>query len=436
MGLTVSSTGTGSPDGVLRLREGDILLALAGNPNVGKSTLFNRLTGLRQHTGNWPGKTVGSAFGYFTYQNQGYTLADTPGAYSIAARSAEEELARDFICFGGAEAVAVVCDASCPERSLILALQILQLRGDVILCLNLVDEARKKGIETDAEKLAALTGVPVVPMSAASGEGVEDFLAALKTRAPAAPRELTLPDAVHAAAAPLTALLEKRSLPLPAGWLALRLLEGEESLLASLQENLGLDPETDETLAAAIDTGRAALAQAGLSPAALGDLCAAATAQDAERLCRACVQKREKRAAARDRRIDRVLTHRILGVPLMLALLALTLWLTISGANAPSALLQRGLQNLGGLLGRALNALGAPEFLRGALIDGVYTTLAWVVSVMLPPMAIFFPLFTLLEDVGYLPRVAFNLDGCFKKCGACGKQALTMCCGAHLDAQR
>ena len=432
MGLTASSVGRNTADAVLRLKRGDRLLALAGNPNVGKSTLFNRLTGLRQHTGNWPGKTVGSAYGSFPLSGRRVVLADTPGAYSLAARSAEEALTRDFVCFGGAEAVLVVCDALCPERSLILALQILELTGSVLICMNLTDEAEKKGVFTDFEALSLCLGTPVLGLSARSGAGVEALLHALERPLSGAPRPLPLPETAEAALRPLTALLETRGLPLPSRWLALRLLEGDPGMLQALREHLGLDPETDEALRTALDAARAALRENGLTPEGLGDLCAEAAAREAEALCRKAVRRRESSPGAE--KLDRVLTHPVGGLLAMTALLAVCLWLTVTGANLPSELLSRGLTALGALLGRGLDALGAPPFLRGALLDGVYTTVAWVTAVMLPPMAIFFPLFTLLEDAGFLPRLAFDLDGAFEKSGACGKQALTMCMGLGCNA--
>ncbi|MBR4058045.1 MAG: ferrous iron transport protein B [Oscillospiraceae bacterium] len=415
-------------------REGETLLALAGNPNVGKSTLFNRLTGLHQHTGNWPGKTVDSACGRFSHAGRRYLLMDTPGAYSLAARSDEEVLTRDFLCFGAPEAVIVVCDATCAERSLILALQILEITGNVIICMNLCDEAEKKGIFPNTDRLSAKLGVPVVPMSAARGRGVDAFLHAVDNLTPGPPRPISLPAAVETACAPLVSLLESREIPLPPRWITLRLLEGDADTLAALQKQLGVSPEEDAALASALQLSREILHIHDLDAARLSDLCAASAAAEAEALCRECVRKSPSRAALRDRRIDRVLTHPVWGIPVMLALLALVLWLTISGANYPSALLSRGFSWLGTLLRDVFASLHAPPWLTGALLDGVYTTVAWVVAVMLPPMAIFFPLFTILEDLGYLPRMAFNLDGSFKRSSACGKQALTMCMGLGCNA--
>ena len=435
MGLTKSSTGRGLTGAdVLQRRAGDTLIALAGNPNVGKSTLFNLITGMHQHTGNWPGKTVGSAFGYCTYHAQDYTFADIPGAYSLAARSAEEEVARDFICFGGADAVVVVCDALCLRRNLNLALQTLEITGSVVLCVNLMDEAGKKGVQVDIEGLSRRLGIPVVSAAAGRGQGVEALFAALEGREPRPPLELEYGEAVEDALSPLRRVLEARQLPLPAGWLAIRLAEGDPSLLASLAVNLNLRPAEDPELGAALTQTRRDLAAAGLTPEDLGDISASRLVALAEEICGQVVSDNSAQARARDRKIDRVLTHRIWGYPVMIALLALVLWLTIAGANLPSALLSDGLFGLGDFLRETLAGWGVPALGLSILFDGVYRTVAWVVAVMLPPMAIFFPLFTLLEDLGYLPRVAFNLDGFFKKCSACGKQGLTMCMGLGCNA--
>ncbi|MGI5936262.1 MAG: ferrous iron transport protein B [Oscillospiraceae bacterium] len=410
------------------------LVALAGNPNVGKSTLFNRLTGMRQHTGNWPGKTVGIAYGHCTYKDKTYTIADIPGAYSLIALSADEEAARDFICYAGADAVLVVCDATCLRRNLNLVLQIMEITGNVIICVNLMDEAKRKGIRLDLPELSRRIGAPVAGLSAGRGEGIDELMEALYNLKP---RPLLLldygPD-VEYAISPLVEELEGRSLPFPARWLALRLAEKDASTMKSIEENLDIYPDTDPGLARAMEEAERRLRERDISQTQLSDMVAARLVEKALELCNGAVSPDDESFIKRDRKIDAILTHKVLGYPVMVALLALTLWLTISGANYPSELLGRGLFWLGNRLQALFSGWGVPHLIVDALFDGVWRTLVWVVSVMLPPMAIFFPLFTLLEDLGYLPRVAFNLDGFFKKCSACGKQALTMCMGFGCNA--
>ena len=429
MGLTRAATGAGAADigrAVRRERPDDRLIALAGNPNVGKSTVFNALTGLRQHTGNWPGKTVTTAQGRCERGGRGYVLVDLPGTYSLLARSAEEEVARDFLRSGGADGAVVVCDATCLERGLILALQVIGLMPRTVVCVNLLDEAERRGIRVDLEALSARLGVPVVGASAGRGEGLSELLDAVEetVSAPEPPRamEVRYPPAVEFAVSSLRPLLEGRlGGRLPARQAALRLLEGD----AALPEPM------DEPLSRAVEQARDGLRRAGVEPEGLGELCAAALVSAAEEAAAGVVTAP---AGALRGRAERLLTSRIAAVPLMLLLLAGVLWLTIAGANVPSRLLSAALFWAGDRLGELLAWLNAPAWLLGALVDGVYRVLAWVVSVMLPPMAIFFPLFTLLEDLGYLPRVAFVLDHAFQKARACGKQALTMSMGFGCNA--
>ena len=325
-------------------------VALAGNPNVGKSTLFNALTGLRQHTGNWAGKTVATARGEYTFRGEEYQLIDLPGTYSLAAHSEEEAVARNYIQSGQADAVVVVCDATCLERNLILALQVLELTGKVLVCVNLMDEAKRLGVEVDLDALSKQLGVTVVGASAGREQGLdtlrEAIAALVKTDAPAAQAHT------------------------PAQRVAL-----------------------------------------------------------AERYAAQSVRRREAGGVRRQQRLDRLLTSKATGIPLLLLLFGLVVWLTVAGANVPSALLTQLFAWLGSVLEGWLAS--APVWLRGLLLDGVYRVAAWVVAVMLPPMAIFFPLFTLLEDLGYLPRVAFVMDHAFQKCRTCGKQCLTMCRGKN-----
>lgn len=402
-----------------------LLVGLCGNPNVGKSTLFNRLTGLRQHTGNWPGKTVGCAVG----QWKEIELEDTPGSYSLDARSAEEEVTRDFVLFAGAERILLVADAANLRRSMPLLLQLLEVRGDVLLCLNLMDEAERAGIYVDGAQLSALLEIPVLPMSAAEGKGL-DKLEELIWLEPRRRGEAYVPESALPALEPLRTYLEHQ--PLPALWLARTLVMGGSELRRTLARELCLDTEKDAELSRLLADCRQNLAEAGFSEEKLADCCAEAMSGKADAICAACV--RGSGTAERALRVDRALTHPLWGFVSMMTLLSLVLWITVSAANVPSDWLCRQLFAAGEKMREGLALLGVGERLLSAVFDGVWRTTAWVAAVMLPPMAVFFPLFTLLEDLGYLPRVAFYLDGAFQRCGACGKQGLCMMMGLGCNA--
>ena len=362
MGLSRESSGTGAADrglNVKKRKESDIIVALAGNPNVGKSTVFNAMTGLRQHTGNWPGKTVANAQGYASYEGQGYVMVDIPGCYSLQAHSAEEEVAGEFIRSGIPDAVVVVCDAVCLERSLGLALQVMEITEKVVVCVNLMDEAAKKHITIDLRELENRLGVPVVGTAARNAVGIDGICRAVNRVC------------------------------------GRNVLRREKKIGRENQIRQGNCPE---------------------------------------KICDGIIQFEDAEYLLPDRKKDRFFTGKRTGIPVMFLLLLLIFWLTIAGANYPSELLHAFLFRLEGKLMDILIFLGVPSMLRQALIYGMYRVLAWVVSVMLPPMAIFFPLFTILEDAGYLPRVAFNLDKCFQKCRACGKQSLTMLMGFGCNA--
>ena len=382
------------------------VIALAGNPNVGKSTVFNELTGLRQHTGNWPGKTVACARGEFTRNGKTYTLVDLPGTYSLMAHSAEEEIARDFIYKESPDAVIVVCDATCLERNLNLALQIRQLTGRGILCVNLCDEARRKGIEVDFDKLSGLLRMPVIPCSASIKEGIED-LSAAAVRMCETPRQS--PETNNHAA------IETK---------AIETIPPDES-----HENTFYD-SICQTPCSTKDTSRKNDALAPLQD----EQSAVSFIREAEEISAQAVSQNPGGRRRFDNWADRLATGPRTGILLMFLLLMGIFWLTITGSNYPSQLLSQLFFRFQDILMDAAIAVRMPVVLREALILGIYRVLAWVVSVMLPPMAIFFPLFTILEDLGYLPRVAFNLDYLFKKCSACGKQALTMCMGLGCNA--
>ena len=404
------------------------VIALAGNPNVGKSTLFNGLTGMRQHTGNWPGKTVSAARGLCRMVGEPVALVDIPGAYSLWAQSAEEEAALENVCFGGADAVLVVCAAASLERNLNLVYQIMEAKDKVAVCVNLLDEAEKRGISVDLEALSRHLGVPVKGACARDGKGIKQALAAAlgTVNQPPHPRRALYPEPIERAAAQLAALLpEEVGQWVQPRFAALRLLEGDGLFLRLLGQRVTID----ETVMQAAEKARAALS---LSRQGLSSLLVEGIYHAAEDACQKAVgihaQPWDKTLRA-----DRMLTG-FRGVPVMLLLLALVFYLTIQGANAPSAWLSRGFEALERLADGLLVRLGASAFLRGLLVEGVLSTLGKVISVMLPPMAIFFPLFTLLEDSGYLPRIAFTLDGLFERCRACGKQALTMCMGLGCNA--
>ena len=327
-----------------------ITVALAGNPNVGKSTLFNTLTGLRQHTGNWPGKTVGVATGYLTKGETTFEFVDLPGTYALSGGSEEEQIAAGYITGGSADWTVAVCDGTALERSLILALQVRALTPNFILCISLMDEAERMGITIDEKKLSDMIGAPVILMAAGRKRSIERLIRALSEK--------------------------------PTGHMPLFV---EEDAVAG-----------------------------------------------AERITKQCVSRAENKEQRWRLKVDRILVSRTWGVAILLGLLMVLIWLTIWGANVPSQLLEELLNNGYDLLQQMLYWM--PDWLRGVLLDGAYATSARVLSVMLPPMAIFFPLFSLLEDVGYLPRMAFLLDGGMRRCGGCGKQALTMCMGLGCNA--
>ena len=437
----------------------DYLVALAGNPNTGKSTVFNELTGLRQHTGNWPGKTVVRAEGVYSHDGQRFKVVDLPGTYSLQAGSADEEVARDFVLFGRPDVTVVVVDATQLERNLNLVLQILEITDRVVICLNLMDEARRHGIAIDPDRLSKELGVPVVPTVARHGEGISELLTVIDDVASG--RLQTRPHRIQRHAEEVERVIQRlvpkveevyADLPNPR-WVALRLLNADESVEEAFRSGeVGLIPGMDGGPREAADAGpdnptagdaearRRVLLEASRLrwelPRDFHDRLVERTFERAEEIASAS----EKRGMRRvkfdlDRRLDQVLTSRWLGFPLMLLILAVVFWITITGANYPSQMLSTLLIDNGHpwLKGLAA-AVQTPGWLSGLLLDGIYLATAWVVSVMLPPMAIFFPLFTLLEDFGYLPRVAFNLDSMFRRAGAHGKQALTMCMGFGCNA--
>lgn len=337
-------------------------IALAGNPNVGKSTIFNILTKQRQHTGNWAGKTVDQAQGFYQFRGKKYEIYDLPGTYSLATHSKEEEVARDFLKQQKVDVTVVLCNAVCLERSLHLVLQILEITANVIVVVNLMDEASKKKIKIDLKKLSSLLKVPVIGCSALNRDGILELKEEIAKK-----------------------VINPNQTCFHLNYLGNDLLEKTSFMIMTSQKfaSLVVNIENDDY-------------------------------------------------QVRERKIDRILTSKITGIPIMLGILFFIFWLTISGSNYPSSLLSNFLFQLEKPLSNFLQFL--PQYWNDLLVNGVYKTTSWVVSVMLPPMLIFFPLFTLLEDIGILPRIAFNMDSSFSKCQSCGKQALTMCMGIGCNA--
>ena len=326
------------------------LIALLGNPNVGKSTLFNLLTGKKEHTGNWAGKTVSNEKGSFKYKNKKYTIVDLPGLYSLTTNNEEETIAKDFITNNKDKLIIIVIDAVKIERNLKLVLETMNIYNKIIVCINLLDEAKKKGIIINIKKLEDILNVPVVGISAKNKEGIDN-------------------------------LLEK---------------------IDKFKEKSRIKKFSDTT-------------------------------RESNKIYKS-ITNTNKNINDKVIKIDKILTSKRYGIPIMLLLFGVILWITIIGANYPSKYLNNFLFYIYDKLFILLNNLQINKTLIDFLLNGIYKVTAWVISVMLPPMMIFFPLFSILEDSGYFPRIAFNTDKLFQKCGTCGKQSLTMCMGYGCNA--
>ena len=435
MGLTAQSTGKKAAEKALFIKNGNHkTIALAGNPNVGKSTLFNLLTGARQHTGNWPGKTVTGASGTISHNGNEYNFIDLPGTYSLMAHSCEEEVARDYICFENPDAVIVVCDATALERNLNLAMQCLEISSKTLICVNLMDEAEKKGIKINLKLLSQILGVPVVGISARKEKGIDRLMDELEKLLSAPENNFFEikynPDIEAAAKMIFKGFPETFPKDINPKWAALKILENDINLTEKITGKCG-GSFYDSTAA---KKASEYLESKSVPQSKISDIIVKSIILNAEAAANSVIYFKNAEYAERDKKFDSVLTGRLTGIPIMLLTLMMIFWITIYAANIPSAMLSEFLFSFENKFFNFLCYIKLPHILAEIVVFGMYRVLAWVVAVMLPPMAIFFPLFTFLEDLGYLPRIAFNLDGIFKKCGACGKQALTMCMGFGCNA--
>ena len=387
-------------------------IGLVGNPNVGKSTIFNALTGLHQHTGNWPGKTVEKMTGYRKFNGKLFEFEDLPGTYSLMARSKEEEVTSNFVYSGEYDALLVICDAVCLERNLNLVLQVLEVTSRVVVVVNLINEAKKKGIEINFSKLKQILKVPVIGIDARKKEKTNDILLTLETLKTDDVYRVKYDDFIQNELDNISFLIKDSKIKKRAYSLKL------------LTENTNFND--DKILKSKVLEARENLKKKGITKDDISLIVTQIVIDSCKKIASKVLVFKKEDYQKKDRFIDKIVTGKITGYLIMLFLLLCIFWITISGANYPSEILYDFFFGLEDKFVSLLYFLQIPDFIVNPLIYGVYRVLAWVVSVMLPPMAIFFPLFTLLEDLGYLPRVAFNLDKAFKKCLSCGKQALTM----------
>lgn len=442
MGLTSNSTGTKLLSSNINelYQTSDYIVAIGGNPNVGKSTIFNSFTGMHQHTGNWPGKTVANAAGTHIYNNKNFLFIDIPGTYSLMSNSEEEEIARNYICFGKPNATVIILDATCLERNLNLVFQTFEITSNVIVCVNLLDEAKKKGIYIDLKKLSEFLGVPVVGTIARKKSTLNTLMNTIynvctKKIIPSPNKIKYLPcieDSIQLLSSQLSKYNHIDSYV--HRWISLKLLEGENKIINSIHSNYNVDFTSDEDLQLNVGEAKCLMNRNDVNATNFKDKLITSIIYEAENISSLVCKYKNKEYNNKDRKIDSILTSKRYGIPIMVLFLGLIFWITIVGANYPSTLLSNIFKTFQNTLMHWFNLIHAPDWLSNMLILGVYQTVTWVISVMLPPMAIFFPLFTILEDLGYLPRISFNLDNYFKKACTSGKQALTMCMGFGCNA--
>lgn len=408
---------------------------------------------MHQHTGNWTGKTVANATGKAIIKEKEFTFVDIPGTYSIMSNSEEEEIARDYICFGNPDVTVIVVDSTCLERNLNLVFQIMEITDNIILCVNLLDEAKKKKIKINLKKLEQLLGVPVVGTTARDKrtlEKLKDTIYKVCTgEIVPCPNVVKYNPKIEENINLLEEKLlkncdtEYRSVTTIVNdekiseklykWISLKLIDGEEKILNSIKNHLNIDLE-DEDIKSCLANVKQNLLEENITTSNFKDKIVADIMKRAEDVSKEVCTFENKDYSSRDRKIDKILTSKKFGMPIMILFLGIIFWLTIVGANYPSKALFCIFNWIQDKLVIFANYVHSPEWLSNMLINGVYQTLTWIIAVMLPPMAIFFPLFTILEDLGYLPRIAFNMDGFFKKACCSGKQMITMCMGFGCNA--
>ncbi len=431
MGLTVKSTGNKLLKNSLNYDSNNNVIALIGNPNVGKSTIFNALTGLNQHTGNWPGKTVESASGSFFYNNKKYTLIDLPGTYSLFSSSKEEEVSRDFICFEKHCLTIIVMDATMIERNLNLATQIIETNDNVIICVNLIDEAKKRGINVDIKKMQKILNVPVVSTCATDKKSLEKLVKLIEKSCNEKQKNsvsFKYDDLIEDVIDKMEITLNKYTNNKNNRFFALKILENNIEFNNKIFDFLKIKKQDIKKINDIYINCNNYLIKNGINDYQDKIICSIIKRNN--KISKEVTNQTDVTIP----KIDKILTSKFFGIPIMILFLGIILWLTISGSNYPSNLLSKLLFKVNDIISKFLVNIHTPEIIHDIIVNGILKTLAWVISVMLPPMAIFFPLFTLLEDSGFLPRIAFNLDKFFNKAKCHGKQALSMCMGFGCNA--